>query len=553
MKKHLFITPPVLIVVLVTIMSLLPFITKAFNIDEPLFLWAARQIQSNPLDFFGFKVNWYGVEADMFSVNQNPPLVSYYIALIASLFGWKETVLHFFFLIPAMALSLGTYFLARSFCSSPHFAAILMVFSPVFLISSSSVMTDTMMLAFYVWAILLWLEGLKNESFPYLFISGVFVALSSLTKYFGITLLPLLLVFTLVKNRGFYYRLCIFFIPVLLIIGYEWLTYNLYNQGLFSDAAKYASDQWVLKPSHILDQTLTGLSFTGGCLLGLAFFAPMLWPRRTFLIVTTVLLTLLVSALLSMDTIGGAKLYDEMESSGYRTGVRWGLVFQLALFISAGIHVLILATTDLMRHKDAPSLLLFLWVIGTFIFSSYLNWTTSARNIFPMLPAAAILAIRRADYFYKKPLTSLRRQFLWPLLPAALVSFMVTWADFSLANSQRSAAFSIGDELIGYQSPVTFQGHWGFQYYMESLGYKAVDFRVEPSSGNIMIVPINNTNTAWPNRDRFILTGKVEEQPLGWFSIMKKGWSGFYSSVWGPLPFAIGAVTPEKFAIFLVK
>ena len=97
MKKHLFITPPVLIVVLVTIMSLLPFITKAFNIDEPLFLWAARQIQSNPLDFFGFKVNWYGVEADMFSVNQNPPLVSYYIALIASLFGWKETVLHFFF------------------------------------------------------------------------------------------------------------------------------------------------------------------------------------------------------------------------------------------------------------------------------------------------------------------------------------------------------------------------------------------------------------------------------------------------------------------------
>ena len=153
--KPRLITSPALIVVMVTIVSLLPFITKAFNMDEPLFLWAASHIQSNPLDFYGFKVNWYGSETDMFSVNKNPPLVSYYIALITSLFGWKEAVIHLFFLIPAVGLSLGTYFLARSFCSLPHLAAILTIFSPVFLVSSTSVMTDTMMLAFYVWAIFL--------------------------------------------------------------------------------------------------------------------------------------------------------------------------------------------------------------------------------------------------------------------------------------------------------------------------------------------------------------------------------------------------------------
>ena len=351
--KNRFITLPVLMLAIVTIMSLLPFITKAFNIDESLFLWAAKHIQSNFLDFYGFKVNWYGMETDMFSVNQNPPLVSYYIALITGLFGWKETVLRLFFLIPAIGLSLGTYFLARSLCSLPHFAAILTVFSPVFLVSSTSVMTDTMMLSFYVWAIFLWLEGLKSESLPYLFISVIFITLSTLTKYFGVTLIPLLLVFTLVEKRKFDYRLCTLIIPVLLIIGYEWLSYNLYNQGSFSDAVAYASEQWISKPSNILDQALIGLSFTGGCLLGLTFFAPFLWPRRNLFLVATVLSILLILMLLSMNTIGGAKLYDEMESLDYKTGIRWGLVFQLTLFISAGIHILILAITDLMRHRDA--------------------------------------------------------------------------------------------------------------------------------------------------------------------------------------------------------
>ena len=207
--NHRLIKSPVFIVVTITIVSLLPFITKAFNMDEPLFMWAARNIQSNPLDFYGFKVNWYGFEMDMFSVTKNPPLVSYYIAFITGLFGWNEAVIHLFFLVPAVGLSLGTYFLARSFCSLPHLAAVLTVFSPVFLVSSASVMSDTTMLAFYVWAIFLWLEGLKKESLLYLFLSAIFIALSTFTKYFGATLIPLLLVFTLIEKKKVDYRLCI--------------------------------------------------------------------------------------------------------------------------------------------------------------------------------------------------------------------------------------------------------------------------------------------------------------------------------------------------------
>ena len=172
--QHRFIRSPLILVAIVTIASLLPFITKAFNMDDPLFLWVAKQIQSNPFDFYGFNVNWYGREEGMSIITKNPTLVSYYTALVAGFFGWSETDIHLFFIAPAVGLSLGTYYLARSLCSSPVFAAFLTVFSPVFLVSSTSVMSDTMMLAFYVWAIFLWLEGLKKERISYLFISAIF-------------------------------------------------------------------------------------------------------------------------------------------------------------------------------------------------------------------------------------------------------------------------------------------------------------------------------------------------------------------------------------------
>ncbi len=556
--KHPLIAPPILIVATITIVSLLPFITKAFNIDEPLFLWAARHIQSNPLDFYGFKVNWYGFEMDMFSVNKNPPLVSYYIALITGLLGWNETVIHLFFLVPAVALSLGTYFLARSCCSLPHIAAVLTVFSPVFLVSSASVMSDTTMLAFYVWAIFLWLEGLKKERLSYLFLSAIFIALSTLTKYFGATLIPLLLVFTLVEKKKVDYRLCILFIPELFIVGYEWWTYSLYNQSLISDAASYAAGSWV-QPSQLLDKTLTGLSFTGGCLLGIIFFAPMLWPRRTLFLMGAALLALSASIILSVGAIGGTQLYGELGSSGYKPGIRWGLVFQLTLFIAAGMHILILSITDLMRHKDATSILLALWIVGVFVFASYINWTTSARNIFPMLPAAAILVMRRINYFNREPNSSISA--IWPLFPAAVISLLVTWADVSLANNQRSAANTISAKLNNYQYPVKFQGHWGFQYYMEALGYQAVDFGEEHSPGDIMIIPRYQSNIVWPQGEqslwpqggRFIPTDKFQEKTLSWLSVMRLGGAGFYSSQAGPLPFAIGEVSPEEYIVFLAR
>ncbi len=56
----------------------------------------------------------------MWRVTENPPLASYYLALAAGIFGWSEIALHFAFLLPALAVILGTHRLARHFCQPTH-------------------------------------------------------------------------------------------------------------------------------------------------------------------------------------------------------------------------------------------------------------------------------------------------------------------------------------------------------------------------------------------------------------------------------------------------
>src|SRR6476660_6181476 len=174
------------------IAALAPFLNKAFHIDDPLFLWMAQQIAHQPGDPYGFAVNWYVSNQPIFSIMQNPPLSSYYIALLASFFGWSEPAMHGAFLVPAIAAVLGTFFLARRLCNSPLLAALLLLFTPVFLVSATGVMCDVWLLALWVWSVESWLRGLERHSYRFLLLASVLAAAAALTKYFGASLVPLL-------------------------------------------------------------------------------------------------------------------------------------------------------------------------------------------------------------------------------------------------------------------------------------------------------------------------------------------------------------------------
>jgi 4-amino-4-deoxy-L-arabinose transferase-like glycosyltransferase len=525
----------------ITVLALVPFASKAFHIDDPLFLWAARHIQTDPLNYYNFDVNWYGMNMPASDVIKNPPTTSYYIALVTSIIGWKESRLHLAFLIFAVAVILGSYVLAKRYCTRPVLAALAILFTPAFLVSSTNIMCDTMMLALWVWALVFWEEGIRDNSVKFVILAGLLAGMCALTKYFGVCLIPLMLVDGVVRKRRLGSWLIGVLVPLFVLGIYEWHTRRLYGHGLFLDAARYAAP---FNKANLGGLTIVALSFLGGCIFSLAFYSHLIWDRWKIIAGFG---AIGVVALL-LNTIRPIFLTKHISPDGV-----FSAAVQMSVFAIFALGVLLLALTDLWRQRDADSVMLCLWVCGTFVFAGFLNWTTNARSILPLVPAVVILLFRRLDLRIGKAARILESRLLWPLLPAAVVTFLITSADCWLANSARSAAYILHDKTKAELGTLWFEGHWGFQYYMEALGAKPLNiFDTILQNGDVLAVPSNTPNlTSFP--ERFPLIRVFQTSPPSFISTMNHAvGAGFYASDWGPLPIVVGGARPERYELFLI-
>ena len=336
---------PYLALTLAVLAALGPFLAKPFNIDDPLFIWVAHQIQAHPGDPFGFNVNWYGMVAPMWIATENPPLASYYIALAAAVLGWSEMALHFAFLLPALAVVLGTYRLARRFCDWPALAALATLVAPVFLVSSTTVMCDVMMLAFWVWAVVLWVEGMERENFRQLSLAGLLIALAVLTKFFGVCLIPLLAAYSLIeKCRPGRWTACLL-IPLSVPCAYQWITRALYGRALLTNAMDYAGYARGVVGNSKIVTGLTALTFTGGCLAVVVFFMPLLWRTRALMMFAAS--AVLVAAAVYFE--GGMLQTDGPLAGASRAFAETQIIF----WAVGGVSVLALAVTDILKRRDA--------------------------------------------------------------------------------------------------------------------------------------------------------------------------------------------------------
>jgi 4-amino-4-deoxy-L-arabinose transferase-like glycosyltransferase len=526
---------------LLTLLCLLPFSGKAFHIDDPLFIWAAQQITRHPFDPYGFKVVWYATQMSMSEVTKNPPLGAYFGALVGSIAGWSERAMHIGFLVPALTLVLGTYHLARRFTRSAWLAAAATLLTPGFIVSSSSVMCDTMMLAIWVAAVLFWIKGLEPFNPVYLLSSALLMTACPLTKYFGVALIPLLFVYSLVRLRRLGGWIFFLLIPVAVLAGYQVWTHSLYGRGLLSDAASYASVRRDDARLDLFSKAIVGLSFLGGCALTGLTFVPLLWSRKQIL--AGAILSLLAGLLAGNGGIHPPELL-------WHAPVMLKIA-QLMILVGGGISILGLAFADLWERRDADSLLLVFWTLGTFVFAAFLNWTINARSILPLLPAAAILLARRLDSKPFPPLLRFPRLLLLPLILSGAISLAAAASDAELAGSARKAADFLHRQSPADSAHTFFEGHWGFQYYMQSYGAQPVDihsFRFNP--GLVIVIPENNSNVFGIPPGVPASQQLVEIKTNPWIATMRpEVGAGFYFSGWGPLPFAFGAVPPERYHV----
>ena len=529
---------------LLVAVALGPFLAKPFNIDDPLFIRLAQHVQAHPENPFGFNVNWYGLVSPMWTVTENPPLAGYYFALAGSLFGWSEISLHFAGLLAALAVILGTHRLATRLCGNPLLAACAVLLTPVFLVSANTVMCDVLMVAIWVWAVVFWVEGLEQNRSAKIIFAGVLIALAMLTKYFGVALIPLLAVYAAMEKRKLGSWVIGLLIPLAALAAYQWWTHALYGHALFSDAAGFVATAHGKLGFSKPVSGLIALAFTGGGAASAVFLAPWLWRARTLAIVFCA--TIIAGGTLCF--CGGIlEKFPALEGAA-RTEAALHLIFWAA----AGVLVLWLAAADVLRQpRDARAWLLGLWVAGTFAFTAFGNWTVNGRSLLPMLPAVGILLARRWERGGQK----YPRTVQIGLAASAVFALLVAQSDFQLAVAVRRCAQEAMSKYGQGKATVWFEGHWGFQHYMEQLGARAVDYKnFSPPPGDILVLPLHNTYISEPppgiiaRRDVLNIPGP--SCVATWNAAVG---AGFYSSVTGPLPFAFGKVPAESLFVYELK
>jgi hypothetical protein len=287
-------------------------------------------------------------------------------------------------------------------------------------------------------------------------------------------------------------------------------------------------------PASLLSRAVVTLSFTGGCLIATLFCALLLWPRMA---------AVCAAAILAIGGLWAPAL------AGVAAG-KSAQSLQLLLFVAGGAALVALAVADARRGWNAASGVLLCWLAGTLLFAGVVSWSVSARYLLPLVPVAGILIARALD---ARGIEGWRA---WsPALGSLAIALLVARADAVLAGSARTAARTILQAHTGQPGALWYQGHWGFQYYMDRGAAWAVDFD-HPwfAAGDTMIIPANNANTSVIDPKWVAKSDGLEFAVVPWMSTLSPDLgAGFYSSVFGPLPFAVGGVAPERYTRVTIK
>ncbi len=104
-------------------------------------------------------------------------------------------------------------------------------------------------------------------------------------------------------------------------------------------------------------------------------------------------------------------------------------------------------------------------------------------------------------------------------------------------------------------SAVWFQGHWGFQYYVQEGGGQTLDWeRTTLDAGDLVVIAMNNYDSGRLSEDRFDIVDELEYEVFPYASTLYPRYgASFYSSLLGPLPYVFGTGQKETYIVVKAK
>ncbi|MBI5242326.1 MAG: glycosyltransferase family 39 protein [Elusimicrobia bacterium] len=516
---------------------LVPFMGKAYHIDEPFFLAIAGHILRDPLRPLTFVFNWYGQAVPMAEINNTPPLFPCLLALALKMTGGREWLTRFAFLPFDLLAAAALYLSAARFLKRPLLPVLIILAMPAYLINMGHLMPEKPAAAFGFAGLYALLRALDDDRGDWYWGSALLLGASLLSKYLGAVFLLPAAGYALhrkVAPRRIAAYLALSAAPLAAVFLIDAASGGSAGAAAWTTTAKAAGAWW----SGWFHKSRAFLAFVGGCGVVTAFWPYSLRRGRT---AAAVCAAAAAALFLPMFDSTPVRVIDRLTGIILASGGLLGL----ARMFSAGGR---------LAYPPTPGWALWApWVLSASMLQLAVYWSVMSRAILFLLPPLVfwMAEVLENEWSGEK----LRRLYGLSLAGTLALTLSLALADYRCASAQASMARQMSEDYISKGRKVWFTGHWGLQYYMERSGAAALDWSKggwdETKPGDMVLTSVVNSNQLVPKRP---LLSNVRTISVGFPVPLRllsgfDGQGAFYSSSFGFLPFSLSREPLEEFRI----
>lgn len=521
----------VLFLIIILLLLYLPFVNKAVHIDDGNFIQMAKAIR------FPFSVEpgtvyyFMGTKTENFNPfnSTHPPFIPWYLSFLGAAFrGYAEPLLHAGYLIFPIILMLASWHLARELRIEPLPAVLAISGNVALLPVSHTLMADAPMFSLLVLSAYLFLSGTSRNSFARVILACIVLTISGLMAYQAFLFLPAFFIYAFVQRRLNSTMLLGLGLPVfVMLITLIWTGGNIISSlsGVAGEVQRgLGADRMFNKGMSI--PVMLGIS--------VLFLLPLkvrdIRAARRYPVAAALCLLIVVPPVMSLS-------YPLLEAA------------VLAALAAVGLFT-IFCVVSVMRRQDwsgAERLFLLAWGATVLAYNIFLMPFGAMRYLIPLIVPTI--------FIFMKHEKSMKRLMVSAVC-TALLGLAVAYGDYLYASSYRDFSREVGRTVGEARERVWYVGEWGMHHYMDREGFNYLTSdSTEPKAGDLIIfadIPrLWNLSPELYKRIRLLDVREVKTlYPVRVMGADIR--AGYYSALWGYLPFSVSNHPLERFGIFRV-
>ena len=524
---------------------LVPFLQKAFTIDDTLFLLQAEQLLRDPWHPTAFSVVWRDVPQRMSAIMPSGPVMAY--ALLPSVWlAGSEVAAHLvqllaLWLAVAATVSLGlTLGLSRR---EVRWAGVCLACTPAVLGMAATAMPDVAAMALGVLFVERYAAWRQQQRTVQLVGAAVclalgFLARSHLVLLGGVVVILACPELSFWSPRRFLHQLVTsgrlgLLAPLGLGLGLSASCLHVLRDPEPSGTGIFSAAEQLARLAAFPLNLVAFLSHWGLCLplclpwAVLRFSALRL--RALWILVPLMCVIIVLTSSAQLFWVGGV--------------------------VALSAVCLYDIVADAVKRRDHTQFVLAVWLFLALPVGIYIH--LPSKYLIASAPAMALLLARRPELGLQRP-DSQRAHVLGYVIPAlcAVMGVLIISADARFGSIGRQAAAELIAPRVKRGEKVWFVGHWGFQYYAAKAGARCLTRTFPyPQKGDVIVVSTRSVPQAMelpPSTQLQLIETRSDAQRGGRIMSLQHG-AGFFSNGWGYLPWTFGWDEIDRIEVWQVK